>query len=119
MKIMMISDLHYSTKIFHGRNESKVFNWLYNIIEKEKPDLLLCAGDFGKEVTLEMFQPIINQTYLLTIYGNHENIELIKNIKNKDGSYCWLQDGIIREYDRLKIAGINGNIAMKKKKNLS
>lgn len=97
-------------------NQSKVFSSLYKIVGKEKPDLLLSAGDFGDEATLEMFRPITKTCHFLTIYGNHDNVELIKALKNSNGSPCWLQDGASREYRGLVIAGINGNIAIRKRK---
>jgi len=116
MRFLMVSDIHYGRKPFHGQDQSKAFEWLYDIIDKEKPDLLLSAGDFGDEASLELFCPILESTYLLTIYGNHDDVELIQTLRNRDGSLCWLQDGLIREYKGLKIAGINGNIAKVKKK---
>jgi len=116
MRILMISDLHYSTKPFHGLDESKSFEWLYGVIENEKPELTLSAGDFGLEADSYLFEPILEKTYLLTVYGNHDNIGLIKSLKNEDGSRCWLQDGVIREYNGLRIAGISGNIAELKRK---
>jgi len=112
----MVSDVHYSKKSFHGQDQSKVFDWLYSIVRKEEPDLLLSAGDFGKEATSELFYPILENTHLLMIYGNHDNVELMQALRNQDHSLCWLQDGLIRDYEGLKIVGINGNIAKVKSK---
>lgn len=112
----MVSDLHYGRKPFRGMDQSRVFTSLYEIISEEKPDLLLSAGDFGDEATLEMFQPITKACHFLTIHGNHDNAELIGALRNSDGSPCWLQDGSRREYEGIAIAGINGNIAMIKRK---
>lgn len=50
----MISDIHYDTKPFHGVDQSKAFEWLYDAIERERPDLLLSAGDFGRDVEPSM-----------------------------------------------------------------
>ena len=112
----MVSDLHYSTALFYGRNESKVFEDLYQALETEKPDLVLSAGDFGEETTEEMFKHVSEQRYFLTIYGNHDNTALIKNLRNRNGSPCWLPDGKIREWQGLRIAAVNGNIALRKRK---
>ena len=111
----MISDVHHNEKPFHGQDQSKVFEWLYEIVQKEKPSLLLSAGDFGPDVTSDLFDPILENVYLLTIYGNHDNIELIQTLRNRNGAPCWLQDGLIRDYEGLKVAGINGNIAQVKR----
>jgi len=35
----MISDLHYSKGTFHGLDESKSFDWLHGMVEKERPEL--------------------------------------------------------------------------------
>lgn len=116
LKILMVSDLHYSTKLFHGRDESKVFEILCQAVDAEKPDIVLSAGDFGEETTEEMFRQVFKQRYFLTTYGNHDNTSLIKNLGNEDGSPCWLSDGNIREWQGLRIAAVNGNIALRKRK---
>jgi len=116
MRILIISDLHYSGGTFHGLDESRSFDWLYEVIERERPELTLSTGDFGVEADFDHFKPVLEKEYLLTIYGNHDNIELIKNLKNNDGSRCWLEDGLITQYKGLRIAGINGNIARFKRK---
>jgi len=116
MKTMMVSDIHYSSKPFYDIDQSRTFLHLYSAIEKENPDLLISAGDFGKEATREMFDPIIKSVHLLTIYGNHDDIALVQNLRNADGSSCWLRDGEVLELSGLRIAGINGNIAWKRKK---
>lgn len=116
MQIPMVSDIHYSKKPFHGRDQSKAFDWLYSIIGKEKTDLLLSTGDFGDEATLDLFSPVLEKNHLLITNGNHDDVKLIQDIRNKDNSPCWLQDGVIEEYEGLKIAGISGNIARDKRK---
>ena len=115
LRILMVVDLHYSTRPFRGRDESRVFEALCRAVEAEKPDLVLSAGDFGEEATEEMFRPISKQSYFLTIYGNHDNVDLIKSLRNEDGSSCWLS-GNIREWQGLRIAAVNGNIATRKRK---
>jgi len=112
----MISDVHYSERPFRGQDQSKVFEWLYEIVKKEKPGLLLSAGDFGPDVTSDLFDPVLESVHLLTIYGNHDNVELIQTLRNRSGAPCWLQDGLIRNCEGLKVAGINGNIAQVKRK---
>jgi len=116
MRVLMVSDLHYSKGTFHGLDESKSFDWFYEIVKKERPELTLSAGDFGREADFTLFQKIVEETHLLTVYGNHDDIGVIKYIVNKDGSKCWLEDDYIRQYKGLRIAGINGNIAKIKRK---
>jgi len=116
LKILMVSDLHYSIKPFKGRDESKVFETFYEVVEDEKPNLVLSAGDFGEEATEKMFRPICKQAYFLAIYGNHDNIGLIKSLRNENGTLCWLSDGNIIEWQSLRIAAINGNVVLRKRK---
>jgi len=112
----MVSDLHYGIRPFKGRDESKVFEALYDAVQDEKPNLVLSAGDFGEKANEEMFGPICKQACFLTIYGNHDNIGLIKSLWNENGTLCWLSDGNIIEWESLRIAAINGNIVLRKRK---
>lgn len=116
MRILLVSDVHYGRKLFHGHDQSKAFDWLYGVVEGEKPDLLLSAGDFGDEASPKLFHLILESTCLFTIYGNHDNVELMQTLKNRDGSPCLLQDGLVRNYEGLKLAGISGNIVKIKRK---
>ena len=90
MQILMVSDVHYSKKPFRGKDQSQVFDWLYGTVKKQKPNLLLSAGDFGEESISELFAPILERVYVLTIFGNHDDIEMMRTLRNNDGSPCLL-----------------------------
>ncbi|MFQ5824506.1 MAG: metallophosphoesterase family protein [bacterium] len=106
MKIAAISDLH-------GHLEP-----VYKILNLEKPDVLLCAGDWGtaEEILARDFNSITQQVYTLTVFGNNDDIELLSTIKNQNGTAILLKNGIIKHYLNLTIAGINGIWAKSHKK---
>ena len=98
MRIVAISDLHGT------------LHPIYNIIDLEKPDLLLCAGDWGvaSEIDESDFEAVTSQAHTLTVFGNHDHLELLPIIKNKDGSSILLDNGEARQCFGLSVAGING-----------
>jgi Icc-related predicted phosphoesterase len=116
LRLILVSDLHYSLQPSRREDDSRVFQWLHNVVENEKPDLVISAGDFGEDAhSPELFNLILERANLLTIHGNHDNLKLIKRLKNVDGSSCWLQDGTIRDINGIRIAGVNGNMAQTKR----
>ncbi len=98
MKIVAVSDMH-------GRLEP-----VLQVLEREKPDLLLSPGDWGDagEVDVQDFEPILSQQPVLTVFGNHDHLELLPTLRNRDGAPILLENGEVRETLGLKIAGING-----------
>ena len=55
---------------------------------------------------------------MLTIYGNHEDLEVLKTLYNvRSGNYLpvLMEDGRVYAFEGLKIAGISGIIAKKRK----
>ena len=47
---MIVSDLHYDKRIYRGVYESKAWEWLLNIVNYHKPNLLISLGDWGEAV---------------------------------------------------------------------
>ena len=112
MKILFLSDLHYNLpgKPFHGIDESVAFSWVEEVVETEKPDLILSAGDWGVLATPGMFRRILMSALLYTVYGNHDSYETLKAIVNLDQSPCLLEDGRPRVIGGiLRVGGIGGN----------
>lgn len=106
MKIAAISDLHGD------------FEPCYKILDLENPDLLLCAGDWGTsaEITEQDFTPITRKVFTLTVFGNNDFLELLPTIKNQDETSVLLENGEIKQFENLSIAGINGIWAKSHKK---
>lgn len=118
MKVMVISDLHFDKRVIHGIDESKVWSWLLGIVDYHKPDLLLSCGDWGTAINYEGFYDLLKRTIVLSIYGNHENLDVLSRLYNvKTESYLpvLMEDGRLYEISKLRIAGVNGNIHLKKR----
>jgi len=115
---MVVSDLHYDMRIFRGVDESKAWEWLLSIVDYHKPDLLLSCGDWGTAINFEEFYKLLKKTVVLTIHGNHENMDVLTKIYNiRTNNYLpiLMEDGKVYELYGLRIAGINGIIAVKRK----
>ncbi|MGC9133712.1 metallophosphoesterase family protein [Caldisphaera sp.] len=100
MHLLFVSDIHMNLKIYKGVDESYAMIWLNKLIDKIKPDVLLSAGDWDKDVTPKDFSIISSKVKLITIYGNHENFNIIKDYSIKDGKVIKLNN--------ISISGING-----------
>ena len=77
MKIFAFTDIH---------GDKKAIKRIIKISKKEKPDLLLCAGDLSNlgtnlEKLLMMFKEV--NIPLLIIPGNHETSDLVKKVCKK------------------------------------
>ena len=118
MKIAIISDLHYEKRVFRGIDESKTWSWLMEVIDYHRPDLLLSCGDWGSMINPEEFYKLLRKTIVLSIYGNHENLELLRALYNVNSSKylpVLMKNSKIYEFGGLRISGISGIIAKKKK----
>ena len=98
MKILAISDLHgdfrLATKSAHDL----------------QPDLLLCCGDWGDdgEVGQGDMQRLLELCPVFSTFGNHDPLELLARLKNRDGSAVLLRQDEIRDFHGLRLAGIGG-----------
>ncbi|RLG77592.1 MAG: metallophosphoesterase, partial [Thermoprotei archaeon] len=118
MKVLVISDLHYNKRIFRGIDESRAWSWLLDIISYHEPDLLLSCGDWGEAIDEAKFYELLRTTIILSIYGNHENMNILTKMYNiKAGIYLpvLMEDGRVYGICGLRVAGINGIIAKKRK----
>jgi len=118
VKVLVISDLHYNKRVFHGIDESGAWEWLLDIVDYHRPDLLLSCGDWGPAINPEEFYELLKRTIVLTIYGNHENMDALTRLYNvKTNAYLpiLMEDARVYEFSGLRIAGINGIIARKRK----
>jgi len=80
--ILLISDLHKSLDSMEEMNSVK---WLLNVLDELKPDYLIGAGDWEEAVTADDFSEILTRARLITVYGNHGNFTIIKNLSIRDG----------------------------------
>jgi Icc-related predicted phosphoesterase len=126
MKILAVSDAH----------DISGFNNIVDMIDKVNPDLLLSCGDWGslrKDVRhpteignmvesqiVQQFVPILWKVPMFTLYGNHDELNVIEKITNehKDKyqfTKCLLPDIEPMVFEGLKILGISGNYAWRKR----
>ena len=106
MKIAAVSDMHGNLEPVH------------DILEIESPDLLLCAGDWGspEEVSQKDIEQIVQKVKTFTVFGNHDNLEALSQIKNRDNTAILIANGATKTYDNLVVGGINGIWAKSHKK---
>jgi len=98
MKIAAVADMHGDL-----RN-------VFRAIEACRPDLLLSCGDWGdlRETDPAAFRALPADVPVLTVYGNHDDIDFLSAAANNDGSPILMSPGEVRERDGLRFAGISG-----------
>ena len=98
MKTLVISDLHGDLRL--ARKAACDL----------RPDLLLCCGDWGDpdEIGERDLQEFLDLCPLLTTFGNHDPLEILARLKNRDGTAALLGQGEVRVFEGLRLAGIGG-----------
>jgi Icc-related predicted phosphoesterase len=98
MKILAISDLHGDVRLARLA------------CAELRPDLLLCCGDWGDAglVQEKAFAEFLELCPVLTVFGNHDSLELLASLNNQDGSPVLLAQGEVRVFNNLRVAGISG-----------
>jgi uncharacterized protein len=98
MKILVISDLHGDLRLAK------------KACQDSRPDLLLCCGDWGDpdQVGERELAGFLDLCPVLSTFGNHDPLELLARLKNRDGSAVLLGQGDVREFEALRLAGIGG-----------
>ena len=115
---MIISDLHYDKRVYEGVDQSKAWEWLLGIVDYHKPDLLISLGDWGEAVNEIEFYELLKRVRVWSVYGNHENLEVLRNMCNiLTGNYepVLMEDSEIREFAGLRFGAINGIIALRRR----
>ena len=108
MSILVISDLHFEKESFRGIYQGGALDWLLKRVDEVKPIALVGLGDWGSAWTLDDWNLLTQRVTTHAIFGNHDNVDLLKSVKNKDGSKVLAQDGEIRSIEGIKIGFING-----------
>ena len=98
MRIRAISDLHGDLA---SAREA---------IDRFAPDLLLCCGDWGdpEEVAEADLAAFAARGPVLTTFGNHDPLELLPRLRNRDGSAVLLGQGEVRDVGGLRVAAVGG-----------
>jgi Icc-related predicted phosphoesterase len=98
MRILAVSDLHGD--LASARRA----------LERLAPDLLLCCGDWGdpEEVIEAEFTAFPARLPVLSTFGNHDPLERLAALRNRDGSPVLLGQGEVREVGGVRVAAIGG-----------
>jgi Icc-related predicted phosphoesterase len=73
-------------------------------------DLLLCCGDWGdpEEIDRRVFSRILEAIPVMSVYGNHDDLDLLSRARNTDGTPVLMAPGEVYERGGLRFAGISG-----------
>jgi uncharacterized protein len=98
MRVLVVSDLH-------GDLDAAI-----RARTHIQPDLILSCGDWGDrdqvpEADLTAFLDVVP---VYTTFGNHDPLDLLARLRNRDGSPILLASGSVRECAGLKLAAIGG-----------
>lgn len=106
LRALLVSDMHGD------------LTHLFSAFDVEQPDLLICAGDWGdpESVPRETYERLLERLPIFTVYGNHDDIELLSELRNIDGTPTLLRNGEVVEVKGITLTGINGIWAKSKRK---
>jgi Icc-related predicted phosphoesterase len=98
MRILVVSDLHGDLA---SAREA---------IDQFAPDLLLSCGDWGDpdQVAEADMAEFPARLPTLTTFGNHDPLDLLPRLRNRDGSSVLLDQGEVRAVGGLRLAAIGG-----------
>jgi len=98
MRILVISDMHGD--LANVRRLLTEATW----------DLVLCCGDWGDPGQLAdvEYENILDLATIYTVFGNHDDIDTLKRLRNRDGSAVLLQDGKPTKAKGVTIVGVSG-----------
>ena len=115
---MVISDLHYEKQVYKGVDESRAWEWLLSIVDYHKPDLLISLGDWGEAVSEHEFYLLSRRVRVWSVYGNHENLEVLARMYNvlaEGYEPVLMGDGEVRVFGGLRFGAINGIVALRRR----
>jgi Icc-related predicted phosphoesterase len=98
MRLLVVSDLH-------GDLDSA-----RRACEHQRPDCILSCGDWGdaEQVDESIFAALLAVAPVYTTFGNHDPLDLLARLENRDGSAVLLAQGEVREHAGLRLAAIGG-----------
>jgi predicted phosphodiesterase len=117
MSILIVSDLHFEHRIFHGVEEGGALEWLLKTSEKHKPSTVIMLGDSGYGFLEEDWNALTEKVHVKAIYGNHEYVDVLKWARNTDKTRVHMKDGEMKMIEGLKFGFINGIVSDRKSSN--
>jgi uncharacterized protein len=98
MRILVVSDMHGDIKsVDRARTEIR-------------PDLILSCGDWGdaEQVSEQVLQGLLRLVPVYTTFGNHDPLEILARLKNRDESPVLIGQGLVQEFAGLRLGAIGG-----------
>jgi Icc-related predicted phosphoesterase len=108
---MVISDLHYEKAYHHRVWEGEAYRWLLRIVKKARPASLIALGDLGHAWLPADWERLTDMVPVHAIYGNHDNLDVLRSAVNSDGTRVLAEDGEVRMIAGLKVGFISGIMA--------
>jgi len=98
MRILVVSDLHGD------------LNSVERAYKIYRPNLILCCGDWGDpdQVAESALTTLVDLVPIYTTFGNHDPLELLARLRNRDDSALLLGQGEVFEIEVLRLAAIGG-----------
>ncbi len=106
MRILVVSDLHGD------------LGSVRDACDRARPDLILSCGDWGDpdEVDEAAFMALLDTAPVYTTFGNHDPMELLGRLYNRDRSPVLLPQGQTTDLKGVSVAAIGGIWAKSHKK---
>ncbi|MFI5459941.1 MAG: metallophosphoesterase [Isosphaerales bacterium] len=98
MRVLVVSDLHGDLE---PARRAAAF---------VRPDLILCCGDWGDpdQVTEPDLAEFLAVAPVYSTFGNHDPLDILTRLRNRDGSPVLLTQGTVHEFAGLRLAAIGG-----------
>ncbi len=98
MRMLAVSDMH-------GNIEN-----VMRALDEYPADLVVSCGDWGDPGELDgaALEEIASRAPIVSVYGNHDDTDVLSSVSNRDGSSILLRNGEVRRVRDLNIAGISG-----------
>jgi Icc-related predicted phosphoesterase len=98
MRLLVVSDLHGDLDAAR------------RACDRARPDVILSCGDWGdpEQVDESLLAALLAAAPLYTTFGNHDPLDLLARLENRDGSPVLLAQGAVRALAGLRLAAIGG-----------
>ncbi len=114
-KIMVVSDIHWAFKTRYGIYEGNAFDDLLGAIRTQRPAHLIMLGDLDHGWSQAAWTQLTDLVRTTAIFGNHDNVELLLDQTNTDGTCVMPRNGETRNILGIKFGFMNG-IAAKRER---